>query len=70
MEELRIKIKELKCDMQELTNKVDDFSRHGRNPSDSDRITQMQLLKNWLQLGNQLKVCEEILETVYKNSVF
>jgi hypothetical protein len=68
MGELKIKISELKADMQELTNKVDDFSRHGRNPKDEERFEQIALLENWLQLGEQLKVCEELLQTVQQNA--
>lgn len=69
MEELKIKISELKADMQELTNMVDDFSRHGRNTSDKERFEQIELLENWAQLGQQLKVCEELLDTVQKNTI-
>jgi len=69
MEELKIKISELKADMQELTIKVDDFSRYGRSPSDEERFEQISLLENWLQLGQQLKVCDELLETVQSNAL-
>jgi hypothetical protein len=69
MEELKIKISELKADMQELTNKVDDFSRHGRSPNDKERFEQISLLENWLQLGEQLKVCDLLLETVQQNAL-
>ena len=68
MQELKIKISELKADMQELTNKVDDFSLHGRSVNDEERIEQMSLLENWIQLGQQLRVCEELLETVRQNA--
>ncbi len=69
MNELEIKIKELQGDMQELTNKVDDFSRYGRSPDDAERFEQIELLENWMQLGQQLKVCEELLETCRLNAL-
>ncbi len=66
MEQLKTKICELKADMQELENKVDYFSRNGRTISKEERFEQILLLENWLQLGEQLNVCEEILEAIIK----
>jgi hypothetical protein len=67
MRELEIKIEELKTDMQDILIKVDKFTKHGREASESERFEQIELLEIWLQLRQQLKVCEELYKTININ---
>lgn len=67
MEVLRIIIEELKTDMTNLTIKVDDFSRHGRSPSNDERLEQTKLLSHWMLLLAQLQVCEELMQAINSN---
>ena len=55
MEELDIAIEVLERDMQDLCNRVDNFSEYGRSPHSEERYEQLQLLENWVLLRHRLE---------------
>ena len=68
MQELKTTIYCLKEDKQELENKIDSFSRHGRSPNDDDYFEIISLLQNWLQIKSKIECLEEVLCTIISNN--
>jgi len=68
MEEIKIQIECLESEMQALTNKVYEYSQHGRYPSESDWIEIIALLNKWSNKRQQLIALKECLSAIVNNA--
>lgn len=64
MNEIKIQISVIESEMQELGNRIDDFSRYGRSPNKQDRFRQIAILNEWRDYNIQLNTLKELLDTV------
>lgn len=69
MEEIKIKIEDLKDDIQLVLNKVDSYSNYGRTPNYEDRIMQLRLLEEYKEFVNKKVMLEEILVQIQQNAL-
>lgn len=68
MEELEISINDLNQRKQDLENKVDDFSRYGRSPNDSDYEKMIEYLDEWDKIRYKIDILQECLNAVVSNA--
>lgn len=68
MKELEISIEVLKQRKQDLENKVDDFSRYGRSPNDSDYEKIIEYLDEWDKIRYNIDILQECLNAVVSNA--
>lgn len=68
MEEIKISIEIIETEMQDITNKVDDFSRYGRSPNENDYLEIIKMLNNWANKRQQLLILKNVLAAIISNS--
>lgn len=68
MKELNINIEILMQTKQDLENKIDDFSRYGRIPNDSDYEKMIEFLNEWDKIRCKINVLKECLNAVSCNT--
>ena len=68
MEELQISIDVLKEKKQNIEVKVDDFSRYGRSPNDSDYEQIIELLDEWDKIRYKIEILQQCLDAVISNA--
>ena len=67
MEELKTTIDCLNANKQDLENKIDAFSRHGKCPNDADYFEMISLLYNWCEIKTKIECLQDVLGTIISN---
>lgn len=67
MEELKIKIEELKMEIQGLENRIDSFTNYNRTPRTKERFEQLKMLTEWRDFQMKLKALENLQDSIISN---